>query len=112
MKKIYTLFFTICCAAPVQVFAQLSRPSNSYGLAVNTTPASVFMQVANFILAAVAVLTVTMIIVSGIMYITAAGDSGKAEKAKGWLTTAVTGLVVVLLSYVIVAFVSRALGAS
>jgi hypothetical protein len=45
------------------------------------------------------------------MYITAAGDSGRVDAAKGYLTYAVTGLVVALLAYVIVTAIGTALGA-
>ncbi len=97
---------------PYTVFAQLTAPSNSYGL-VNPpqSPSKLILQVASWLLGFVAALTVLVIIVSGILYITSGGDSSRAEKAKGWLINAVIGLIVVLISYVIVAAISQTLGA-
>ena len=53
----------------------------------------------------VGLLSVAMIIVSGIMYVTSSGDSGRVSRAKSTLTYSIVGLVVAFLSYAIVAFV-------
>lgn len=111
-KKGVSRIITIGALMPYTVFAQLTAPSDSYGLARPPyRPSVLILEVASWILGFVAALTVLVIIVSGVLYITSGGDSGRAEKAKGWLINAVIGLLVVLLSYVIVAGISRALGA-
>jgi cytochrome bd-type quinol oxidase subunit 2 len=53
----------------------------------------------------VGVVSVIMIIVGGLMYITSAGDSGKVTNAKNTIMYAIIGLVVVALSQFIVRFV-------
>lgn len=50
-------------------------------------------------------ISVIMIIVGGLMYITSAGDSGKVTNAKNTIMYAIIGLVVVALSQFIVHFV-------
>ena len=70
------------------------------------------MKITNWLLGFVAALAVLMIVVSGIMYITSAGDSGRVDKAKGLLVASVTGLVIAILGYAIVRVISVGLGAS
>ncbi len=53
------------------------------------------------------VLAVIAIVYSGIMYITAGGDSAKAGQARKNLTWAVTGLIVMILSYSIVSWIAE-----
>jgi cytochrome bd-type quinol oxidase subunit 2 len=53
----------------------------------------------------VGVVSVIMIIVGGLMYITSAGDSGKVQTAKNTILYAIIGLVIVALSQFIVRFV-------
>lgn len=55
-----------------------------------------------FIAGLVAVL---VIIFSGISYVTSAGDTGKATKARNMLTYAVVGLIVVFIAFIITSFV-------
>ncbi len=50
-------------------------------------------------------LSVIMIIVAGIMYVTSTGDSGKVTRAKNTLTYSIVGLVVAFLAYAIVFWV-------
>ena len=45
------------------------------------------------------------------MYITAAGDEGRVDKAKSYLVYAIVGLVVALLGYAIVVTIGNQLGA-
>lgn len=59
-----------------------------------------------WLLGFVGVFAVAAIIYSGIMYISAAGDTAQAEKAKKNLTWSIIGLVVVALSAVIIRLVN------
>ena len=61
--------------------------------------------VVNTMLFIVGILSVIMIIVSGILYTTSSGDSGKVSKAKNTLTYSIVGLVVAFLAYAIVNWV-------
>ena len=59
----------------------------------------------NFAIGAAAVLCVAILIASGYMYITAAGDETKIEKAGKSLTFAVIGLAIAFISVILVNFV-------
>ena len=111
MKKIFYIFVNAVIFVPLSAFAQLTRPTDSYGLAHNSSVNSVLVGVLYKVLGFIASLAILMIVVSGIMYMISGGDNGKVETAKNWLTYSVIGLVVALLGYVIVKTVSGALGA-
>lgn len=102
----------LCLAAPTALFA---APDIGIGQLGSTglssdTPQQVISSVTSFVAGLIAVLSVLMIIVGGVMYITSAGDSGKADKAKGIIVSAIIGLVVAILAYAIVIYVGRAMG--
>lgn len=63
--------------------------------------------IVNTLLWAVGILSVIMIIVSGIMYTTSAGDAGRVTKAKNTITYAIVGLIVAFLAYAIVNWVLK-----
>ncbi len=65
----------------------------------------------NYVLGFLAALAILVIVISGIMYITASGDQERVDNAKKWLLYAIIGLVVALLAFVIVYAVSEMLGA-
>ncbi|MFA5986683.1 MAG: pilin [Parcubacteria group bacterium] len=74
--------------------------------------APILGKVLNFVTSLIGGLALLMIIVSGIMYMTSGGDSGKTDKAKEWLTASIIGLVIALLAYVIVTVIGKTLGVS
>ncbi len=59
----------------------------------------------NLFSAIVGIISVVMIIVGGIRYITSGGDSGKVSSAQNTVLYAVIGLIVVALAQIIVKFV-------
>ena len=65
----------------------------------------VAMNVINTMLFVVGIAAVVVIILSGIYFVTSAGNSEGVKKAKSALTYSVVGLVVSILSYAIVNFV-------
>lgn len=67
----------------------------------------IFTQVINFLLFFVGVVSVIMIIYGGIQYTTSAGDSGKVTSAKNTILYAIVGLIVSILAYAIVNFVTN-----
>lgn len=71
---------------------------------------SLVTQVVNMLLWAVGIVAVVMIIVGGLKYMTAGGDSNKITSAKNTILYAVIGLVVAIFSYAIVAFVNSTFG--
>ena len=67
-----------------------------------------YTSILNTVLATVGVISVVMIIVSGIMITTSAGDPGKVKKAKSAIVYSLVGLVISLLAFAIVNFVLSA----
>lgn len=63
-------------------------------------------KVVNTMLFIVGILAVIMIIFSGIRYITAHGDKGQVESAKNTLIYSIVGLVVAIIAYAIVSWVT------
>ena len=58
--------------------------------------------VVNVLLWVVGILSVIMIIFSGLRYITSAGDASKTKSAQSTLTYSVVGLIVAIMAYAIV----------
>lgn len=96
---------------PAVVAAQYSVGSAPSGMASTGDTNQMIINVINWFLTILASLAVLMIVVSGILYITAAGNEGRIDTAKSYLTYSVIGLVVALLGWVIVRTVSSAIGA-
>lgn len=65
--------------------------------------------VVNILLWAVGILSVIMIIFSGLRYITSAGDASKTKSAQSTLTYSVVGLIVAIMAYAIVNMVTNRL---
>ena len=65
--------------------------------------------VVNVLLWAVGILSVIMIIFSGLRYITSAGDASKTKSAQSALTYSVVGLIVAIMAYAIVNMVTNRL---
>ena len=73
----------------------------------NTTqPADLAKIVIDTLLFIVGAIAVVMIIIGGIIYATSAGDSGKVTQGKNTVLYAVIGLVVALLAFAIVSWVT------
>jgi cytochrome bd-type quinol oxidase subunit 2 len=73
------------------------------GSAANT----VVKTVINLLSWIVGIISVIMIIIAGLSFVTSGGDAEKAKKARSTITYALTGLVIVLLAQVIVNFVIK-----
>jgi len=83
--------------------------AENVGISTNDNIFAAIGNVIKFLLALSAMLAMGAIVWGGIMYITSLGDEGKAEKAKGVIKYAIIGVIVVLISYVIVAFIQNQL---
>ena len=70
---------------------------------------SVAARVINLILLIAGILAVIYLIWSGLIYITAGGDTAKADKGRTGIVNAVIGLVIIAAAYIIVRFVAGAL---
>ena len=79
---------------------------SSTGTAILTNTA---VTVINLILLIAGILAVIYLIYSGILYITAGGDTGKAEKGRTGIVNAIIGLVIISAAYLLVRFVGGAI---
>ena len=70
---------------------------------------SMIFRLINWAIGIAAVLSVVILIAAGYMFITAAGDEGKVEKATKTLTFAIIGLVVCFISVILVQFVLKSI---
>lgn len=61
--------------------------------------------VLNIVIGIAALIAVAILVYSGIMYITSAGDEGKVSKATKGITYAIIGLIIAFISVLIVNFV-------
>ncbi|MDO8565884.1 MAG: pilin [Candidatus Moranbacteria bacterium] len=119
-QALYAVTATVLVAAPFMVGAQTGIPAagtiatpdstgfnvskattSTTGLA-NKSVYSIIGTFMNWLLGLVGVLAVIAFVISGILYLTAAGNEEQVEKAKGIMTYAIIGLVVALLGLVIV----------
>ncbi len=67
---------------------------------------TIIKNVTNALLAFAGALSVIFIIIGGIMYATSAGNDSQVQKAKSTITNAVVGLVISLLAFAIVSFLT------
>ena len=111
IKKTFYAGTSAMLTLPAVTMAQYSKPTNSQGLASDANINDTLTTVLNYVLGFLAVLSILMIVIAGIMYITSGGDEARVDKAKSWLTYAIIGLIVALLGFVIVSTVSNMLGA-
>ncbi|PID52057.1 MAG: hypothetical protein CR972_04095 [Candidatus Moraniibacteriota bacterium] len=105
-----SLFLTIV-TFPSIALAQLTKPTQSHGLVHNHSFLGVLEGVLYWILRITASLSILMIVIAGVIYVTSGGDQGRVDTAKKMLTFAIVGLIVALLGFVITSAVSNALGA-
>ena len=61
----------------------------------------------NFTIGIIGVIAVVMIIIGGINYTTSQGDAGKTKKAKDTILYGIIGLIVAILAFAIVTFITK-----
>lgn len=111
-KYFYSVLLCVLVAPSVSMAGYSSTAAKPTGVPTTASFSTIILGVVNWILGFIAILSVLMIVVSGVMYITSGGDSGTTGKAKDYLTYSIIGLVVAILSYTIVRLISILLGAS
>lgn len=67
-------------------------------------------QILNYFLGMLGLVAVAMLIYAGVLMVTASGEEEQIGKAKKIITYAVIGIVIIVLSYTIVGFVTNVLG--
>lgn len=89
--------FEIINKVHAQTFAPVTQIQEGRGEAM-----ALIVRLINWALYLAGGLAVIYIVYAGIMYITAGDDQAKADAAKGTITYAIIGIVVVALSFVII----------
>jgi hypothetical protein len=124
MKQIGYGVLVATLAAPVSVFAQTngfgtvpgtgssySSVASSSGMTQNSI-GQILTTVMNWVLGILGIGAIISFVIAGILYLTAAGDEGKTEKAKTMMTYAIIAVVVALVGYVVINTVVGLLGAN
>ncbi len=99
-------------ATPVAVMAQDATPFSIESLQTKTGLKDTDLKKAvlntlNLVLGLLTLVAVIMVIFGGFIWLTAAGNEEKVERAKKVISAAVIGLIIVLLSWAVVIFVAR-----
>jgi hypothetical protein len=111
MKKITSISLATLGMLPASVFAAEPIPTvTPVTVTGNLSVESVLTTVIYWILGLSGGIAVLFLILGGLQYITSSGNKDKAEQAKQTILYAVIGLIVIALSFVIVAFVSQNIG--
>ena len=82
------------------------------GTVGNLTVVSILQGVIRFILVVAFVLAFIFLLIGGIRWITAGGDEKGVERARGMITAALIGLVVVLIAFALIKLVEAFFGVS
>ncbi|NTW14765.1 MAG: hypothetical protein HGA38_00155 [Candidatus Moranbacteria bacterium] len=72
----------------------------------------ILIRVMNWVLGILGIGAIISFVIAGIMYLTAGGDEGKTEKAKGMMTYAIIAVIVALVGYVVINTVVGLLGSN
>jgi uncharacterized membrane protein len=93
------------------VFAETLRYLEDNGqVATVKSLETLFANVIRAVVAFVGVVLFIMLIVSGFTFLLSGGDAKRLEKARGTLTSALAGLVIVVAAYIIILFISKFTG--
>ncbi len=95
------------------VGAGLDRVGTSfphYGISNSSTVTELIINVINIMLLFAGMIAVVFIIVGGYFYITSQGNEEQAEKGKTTMVNAIIGIVVIILSWTLIAVVTRLVG--
>lgn len=91
--------------APIDI-----NPTGQFNVLGGFTIANIISTVIVIILVVAALLFFFMLILGGVKYITSGGDKAKAESARGMITAALIGLVIVFAAWAIVQLVQGIFG--
>jgi len=90
----------------------LEKTANAAGLPKTESIATIIGQVIYAILGFLGVVFIVLLIYGGFLRMTAQGDPNKIKQSMGIITSAVVGVIIILASYTITAFVLSSIGAS
>lgn len=104
-------------AQPAPTSAQLNLPAlygaiQSAGAPLNflSTPGGIISDILNYIIPIAGLILLIFLIVGGFKFMTSAGDPKAAQSAKGTITTALVGFVIIFLAYWITKIAAIVLG--
>ncbi|NLC31535.1 MAG: hypothetical protein GX765_05805 [Candidatus Moranbacteria bacterium] len=106
-KTFYTVASSLLLL-PAMVSAQWEVSND--GALPDGTIYEIIRSIMNWLLALVGIIGVIGFVIAGIIYLTAAGDSSKAETAKNAMTYSIIGVIVALMGFVIIQAVDAMLG--
>lgn len=98
--------------ALAQVDGGLEATKSSFNITDIFGTGGIFSTIINILLFLIGAISVVMIVFAGFQYATSGGDAGKVTTAKNTILYAVIGIVVALLAYAIIRFVTNQLGAT
>lgn len=114
LSIIFSLFFIFSLASPVMAESEsiINNESSKYttGTYELNDMVGIFANSSQIILGVIGSITLLMFVYGGVMFLISGGSSEKVTKAKGILTAAVIGLIIVFSSYLIIKFVLGAMG--
>lgn len=84
---------------------QLKQTANTAGLGSETQPTAIVGRIIGIVLSLVGITLVVLMIAGGIMWMTSGGSAEQVTKAKKLMTSALIGLIIIIFSYAISAFV-------
>lgn len=116
MNKMKNMFYTAALSvlvAPVAALAQWSpsAPSGATALPQGSLY-EIIGNIMKWLLGILGFIAIIGFVISGIMYLTAAGDEGQQKKAKAQMMWSITGVIVALIGWVVVLAVQNLLGGS
>lgn len=109
VKKIWQFVPSLALALPVAVSAQVSIPGGT-GLP-GASVSGILTNTMNYLLYIVGILGVIGFVISGIFYLTAAGDGEQIKKAKSIMISSIIGVIVSLLGVIVMKAAQGLLGA-
>lgn len=112
-KAFYYLVGAVALALPSVAMAQgggITPTVQPTSLPGTADFGALLTSVINWFLTLVGLIAVIMLIIGGFRYLTSGGNQEAVEKAKNTILYAIIGIVIVILSYAIVATITGALG--
>lgn len=110
LKGLISAATLFALAAPVLVLAQFDQTAGGETALPGGTIAGIVANIMKWLLMLVGIIGVIGFAISGILYLTAAGDEDKMKTAKNALTWSIIGVIVALLGLVILRAANSLLG--
>ena len=108
---VIAVFFCVSLfAIPSAVFAQtvdpgLNQVGAASGLETDADLPTIIGRIINIFLGFMGIVLLLIVIYAGYLWMTAGGDADQVEKAKKWIRNGIIGLIIIVSSYAITAFV-------